>query len=438
VTILRPERDRHVAIEGCAKLAERLAAIGSSPEIDAAVRHAVLLEIVGRGEGDRLAVGREAHRRFADFFVVGQPFDLAGRDLEQIQIRVESFLRDVALVAIAGAAADGDPLAVLGDREVVDVVGGVRRQRRGLLRLEIERPEAGERRFGVADVDGELLLPPQLLIRIGCIRRNEIDARAVGRKLPVVDTGGLFRNLLGRGLAGRYTGSGRRERGDRKFVELFFASFSRTVDDPAAVTADGEVRHAFFRIGEAPCLAAVGAHHVELIAPRFVLRPFWRVAVREEEERLAVTQPGGRRLVLRFRERHLPRRGDALRHGDEEQVGRFGPFVPIRNGHRVDQPLPIRTRRRRRGLPHQLHVEKGHGALLRADALRATVLRLDRRRRHARACCYRRREQSDARDAATPRSFWITHGRLRLSTEGWRRECIRETTFSGYFRIGPF
>ena len=170
-----------------------------------------------------------------------------------------------------------------------------------LRAVEVERPQAGDRRLGVADVDGELLLAPRLLVLVDRVRRHEVDAPAVGRPLPRADAGRVLGDLLrGRGVdAGRPAAD---TAVPRRSCRCGYAS-----QRPSS--AEREIRHALLRIGDPARLAAVGTHHVELIARRGALRRF---AVRQEDEEAAVARPARRRLVLLLRERHLPGRRHAL------------------------------------------------------------------------------------------------------------------------------
>ena len=271
---------------GVAQLAERLAFVGDRADVDAAVAHAVVLEIVRSRERDLRAVGREAQAAFADLGVVGQALDRAGRRFEQVQIGVEVLLRDAALVAVRRESAEADPLAVFRNREVVRGVGAAIGEPLRALGGDVERPQARDRRLGIADVDGEFLVAPGLLVVVERVGRHEIDARAVGRPLPRAHAGRVLGDLLG----DRGVGNVPRQR-----VELFFAGLAGAEREPASVVAEREVRHALLRIRDAAGLAAVGTHHVELIARRGALRRF---AIREEDEEAAVVRPPRRRLVL--------------------------------------------------------------------------------------------------------------------------------------------
>ena len=171
--VLRPEVDRHVAVEACAELAEGRAAGADVAQIHALVVHEH--EVVRRREGDGAAVGGEAHAALGDLRVLRDPLDLSGADFEQIQVGVDVLLEDVAVVAVGGDAAEPDPLAVGRDVEVADAVRGVAREARRALRVEVERPEARDRHVGVAHAHVESLLETQPFVRIGGVRRDEVD-----------------------------------------------------------------------------------------------------------------------------------------------------------------------------------------------------------------------------------------------------------------------
>ncbi len=376
VAVVRPEAEADVAVEPAFELAERRATVGHGADVDAAVRHAVAGQVVGRREGHPASVGREAQAAFADFEVVREALDLARGHLEQVQVRVETFLRDVALVPVRRRPAEPDPLAVVAHREARDgvgallaeascvgdrvmlghlrgVVGAGVRHRLGAHRRacrQVHGPEARRRRLGVADVDGEALLAPRLLVLVESIGRDEVHARAVRRERPVVDAGRLFRQLLGRRV--------RVLDGQPEDLTAFIAA--GTIDEPVPVVAHDEVANAVFGIGHAPRFTAIGAHRVDLVLTRGVCRRF---AVRQEEERLPVGRPRGRGLVLLRRERHLLRRRHALGHRHEVEVRLPFGLLPVGRRDGVEHPRAVRARRGGAGVAQLLHVEECHCAL---------------------------------------------------------------------------
>ena len=209
-------------------------------------------------------------------------------------------------------------------------------------------PQARDRCFGVADVDGELLVAPGFLVLVDRVRRHEIDPLAVGRPLPRAHAGRVLGDLLRDRAVGKVP---------RQRVELFFAALARAERDPASVVTEREIRHALFRIRDPVGLAAVGTHHVELIARRGALRRF---AVREEDEEASVARPPWRRLVLLLGERHLLRRRHALLERHQVDVGLPLRLLPVRSGQRIQHPLAVGTGRLGGDLTHLLHVEEGH------------------------------------------------------------------------------
>src|SRR6185503_8053915 len=308
LAVFRPEADRQIAVEAAVELLERLAPIGHRAQIDTVVGHAVALHVVGRAVGDVAAVGRELRRGLADFGILREAFNLARRDLDQIEVRVQTLLGDVAFIPLWRTAAKTNPLAVAADRELRDGVlallaepydpGGrfrtlSRKTTPGVI--QIQGPVARRRRLGIADVDREALVSPGLLFIIELVGRDEVDALVVGRPFPGVHAGGLLREVL------RFRGFERRHRHPEQLPRL---GATRAVGDRAAVRAQGEVHDAVFGVGDLPRFAAIHTHHEDLVLRGAVRGSF---AVGEEEEGRSVRQPGRRRLVLRRRKRHLLR-----------------------------------------------------------------------------------------------------------------------------------
>ena len=145
----------------------------------------------------------------------------------------------------------------------------------------------------------------------------------------------------------------------RETVELFLAVLAGPVRQPTSVAREGDIGDAFLLVGEAQGFAAVGSHHVELVAGFLVLGG---VAVGQEHEEAAVRGPLRRGLVLSLRERQLPGRGHALLERHQVDVGLLRALLPVRRAQRVEQPLAVGARRRRARLSHVLHVEERHRA----------------------------------------------------------------------------
>src|SRR5437773_2376445 len=85
-----------VAVEVLAELRQRTA--GHRTQIQLRLPHE--LEIVRRAEGDPLAVRRKTRRALGDVGVAGEALDIAGRDVEEIDVRIVAFLGDAAHVAV--------------------------------------------------------------------------------------------------------------------------------------------------------------------------------------------------------------------------------------------------------------------------------------------------------------------------------------------------
>src|SRR5262249_37061089 len=155
------------------------------------------------------------------------------------------------------------------------------------------RPETRERRLGVSDIYRKPLVPPGLLVFIQPIRAGEIHAAAVRRPLPCVDTGGMFRKLLG--LRGVETRNG-------QTIQLARVGPAAPVHEMRAIRTDREVVDAVTGVRDLSSLPAIGTHPEDLVLRRCVRRRF---AIRQKEEGLAVRGPGWRGFVLRGREGHL-------------------------------------------------------------------------------------------------------------------------------------
>ena len=196
---------------------------------------------------------------------------------------------------------------------------------------DVERPQACDGRPGVRMLTVNSCRAG--LRRRRAVQRHEMNPLAVRAPTPRrtrrSSAGDLFRD---RGVGKRFPAR----------VQLFFASLARAEHDPPSVVTEREVRHALFCIRNSASFAAVGTHHVKLIARRRTLRGF---AVREEDEEAAVVRPVRRRLVLLLRERHLLCRRHALLERHQVDVGLPLRLLPVRSGQRVQHPLAVGTGR---------------------------------------------------------------------------------------------
>src|SRR5689334_24898272 len=122
-----------------------------------------------------------------------------------------------------------DPLAVVRDREVPDTVRRVVREPRGLTVVEVDRPEARDRRLRIAHADVETLVEPRALVLVDRIRRDEVNPARIGRQLPEADSRWVVRELrwLERIAA--------RDRRRRQRVQLLVIRFARAIDEPLPV-----------------------------------------------------------------------------------------------------------------------------------------------------------------------------------------------------------
>ena len=248
----------HITVEVAADLLPRLARLIDVTHVDALVVHE--LEVVRRRVCDELAVRREHHSALGDDVVLRQTLDRAARDVEQIQIGVVVLLEVAAFVPARRHAMESDPLSVARHCDVGDAVVRVVRQPALLLRVDVEHPEARERRRGTPRLHGELLFGAETIVAIDAVRRDEEDPFAVGRPLPVAHARRVPRQLR------RARDVACPEIADRQHINLLIAGAARRVRDGLAVLREREVRDAFARIGDALRLAAVEPHDEQLVS----------------------------------------------------------------------------------------------------------------------------------------------------------------------------
>ena len=263
-------------------------------------------------------------------------------------------------------------------RDVGHAVRRIAHELRFLLRRDIERPEALQRRRGIARLDGELLVVARALVAIDRVGRHEVDLRAVGRELPRADARGVTRPLR------RRAARRRPELGDVERVDLLVVAAARRVDDRLSVFGELELRHAFARVGHALGFTAVEAHDEKLIATAAPTRAAATATataatsaagaapVASRSERNATNDPSLRpariRLVLVLGERELARARQAAIGRHQIDVGLPARLIPIRGADGVEHHAAVGTQVWTRGLAHVLNVEKGDWALrLRAE-----------------------------------------------------------------------
>jgi hypothetical protein len=153
----------------------------------------------------------------------------------------------------------------------------------------------------------------------------------------------------------------RRPGGDcvhREAPELLFPGLPAPEHEPTAVLAEVEVGYPFLGIGDAPGLAAVGPHEVELA----LVLPGRSVPVRGEDEEAPVPRPPGGVLVLLVGEGHLPAGRRSPLHRHQVDVRLTGGLLPIRGGDGIEHPLPVGAHGPGSRPGHELHVQEGHGA----------------------------------------------------------------------------
>ena len=295
---------------------------------------------------------------------------MARGGLQEELVGVQASGRDVALVPFGGPSGEGDPTPVVGNVEAAHADVRITGEQPRVQGLQLQHPQVGQRRHHVPDIHREALFTADVVVLVARVRPGEVDATAVRRPLPVLDSRLPVRELLG---------LGRQDPVHRQTIELLLPLFAAPVHEPTAVPAERDIGDALLHLGDPLGLPAVGAHHVELVrvpvpgptpVPGPVSVPFpvsfpvaipVLVPVRLEHEEAAVPRPRRRPLVVLRGKRHLAARGDTFSHRDQVDVGLLVSLLPIRRRDGVEHPPAVRA-----GSPcapprHPLNVEEGHG-----------------------------------------------------------------------------